>query len=66
VFADNQNPRIWSCVLKHGKAADFQDHTAALQPAGGRITLIASFAEDNQGNLFIVDHSGPVYQVSGD
>lgn len=63
VFADYQNPRIWSFVLKGGKAADFKDHTAALQPGGGRIALISSFAEDNQGNLFIVDHSGPVYQV---
>lgn len=63
VFADYQNPRIWSFVLKDGKAADFKDHTAALQPGNGRIALVASFAEDNQGNLFIVDHSGPVYQV---
>ena len=63
VFADYQNPRIWSFVLKDGKAADFKDHTAALQPGNGRIALVASFAEDNQGNLFIVDHSGPIYQV---
>jgi glucose/arabinose dehydrogenase len=63
VFADYQNPRIWSFVLKDGKAADFKDHTDALQPGGGRIGLIASFAEDNQGNLFIVDHGGPIYQV---
>ena len=63
VFADYQNPRIWSFVLKDGKAADFKDHTAALQPGNGRIALVASFAEDNQGNLFIVDHSGSVYQV---
>ena len=63
VFADYQNPRIWSFVLKDGKVNDFRDHTDALQPEGGRIKLVASFAEDNQGNLFIVDHSGPVYQV---
>ena len=63
VFADYQNPRIWSFVLRNGKAADFKDHTAELQPGEGKISLIASFAEDNQGNLFIVDHSGPVYQV---
>jgi glucose/arabinose dehydrogenase len=66
VFADYQNPRIWSFVLKDGKAADFQDHSAALQPADGAIALVASFAEDNQGNLFIVDHAGAVYQVIGD
>lgn len=63
IFGDYQNPRIWSFVIKDGKAADFKDHTHALQPSGGRIALISSFAEDNHGNLFIIDHSGSVYQV---
>jgi glucose/arabinose dehydrogenase len=63
VFADYQNPRIWSFVLRDGKVADFLDLTDALQPEGGRINLISSFAEDNSGNLFIIDHTGPVYQI---
>jgi glucose/arabinose dehydrogenase len=63
VFADYQNPRIWSFVLRDGKVADFLDLTDALQPEGGRINLISSFAEDNAGNLFIIDHTGPVYQI---
>ena len=63
VFGDYQNPRIWSFVQRGGKASDFHDHTDDLQPEGGRINLLASFAEDNQGNLFIVDHTGPVYQI---
>ncbi len=63
IFADYANPRIWSFVMKNGRAADFKDHTRELQPAGGRINLIASFAEDTRGNLFIVDHSGPIYRI---
>ncbi|MES2440295.1 MAG: PQQ-dependent sugar dehydrogenase [Verrucomicrobiota bacterium] len=63
VFGDYQNPRIWSFALKNGKASGFEDHTKALQPEGGRINLISSFAEDNDGNLFIVDHTGPIYRV---
>jgi hypothetical protein len=63
IFGDYQNPRIWSFVLKSGKASDFIDHTEQLQPQGGKIKQIASFAEDTEGNLFIVDHSGPIYQV---
>ncbi len=63
VFGDYQNPRIWSFELKNGKVTDFQDNTKALQPEGGRINLISSFAEDNDGNLFIVDHSGPIYKI---
>jgi glucose/arabinose dehydrogenase len=64
VFADYQNPRIWSFVEKGGKATDFKDHTKDLQPEGGRINLISSFAEDQEGNLFIIDHTGPIYQIS--
>jgi len=63
IFADYQNPRTWSFVLRNGEAADFHDHTDAFQPGGGRINLISSFAEDNQGNLFIIDHTGPIYQI---
>jgi glucose/arabinose dehydrogenase len=65
LFADYQNPRVWSFVLKDGRVADFKDHSDALQPAGGRIALISSFAEDNQGNLYIIDHTGSVYQIVG-
>ncbi len=63
VFADYQNPRIWSFELKGGKASGFKDHTKDLQPEGGRINLISSFAEDTDGGLFIVDHSGPIYRI---
>lgn len=63
VFGDYQNPRIWSFELKGNKATGFKDHTKELQPEGGRINLISSFAEDNDGNLYIVDHRGPVYRI---
>ena len=65
VFADHQNPRIWSFIMKGGKVTDFKDHTKELQPSGGRINLIPSFAEDNDGNLFIVDMTGPIYRIVG-
>jgi hypothetical protein len=63
IFADYQNPRIWSFELKNGKARDFKDHTDELQPDGGKIKQIPSFGEDLDGNVFIVDHTGPVYQI---
>lgn len=63
IFGDYQNPRIWSFELKNGKATDFKDHTKDLQPEGGRINLISSFAEDADGGLFIVDHTGPIYRI---
>ena len=63
VFADYQNPRIWSVVEKGGKVSDFTDHTSDLQPEGGRINLISSFGEDAEGELYITDLSGPVYRI---
>lgn len=63
IFADYQNPRIWSLREKGGKSTDFQDHTKALQPDGGRISLISSFGEDASGELYITDLTGPVYKI---
>ncbi len=63
IFADYQNPRIWSFIMKAGKAEDFKDHTKELQPENGRINLIPAFAEDASGELYLVDHSGAVYRI---
>lgn len=63
IFGDYQNPRIWSFRMDSGKAVDFTDHTDDLQSESGTIKFVASFAEDNGGGLFIVDHSGPIYRV---
>lgn len=63
IFADYQNPRIWSVVEKDGKVSDFTDHTSELQPEGGRINLISSFGEDAEGELYLTDLSGPVYRI---
>ncbi|MFN7343332.1 MAG: sugar dehydrogenase, partial [bacterium] len=63
LFADYQNPRIWSFIMKGGKAEDFKDHTSELQPKSGRIALIPAFAEDASGELYLVDLSGAVYRI---
>ncbi len=63
LFADYQNPRIWSVVQKGGRVSDLADHTSDLQPEGGRINLISSFAEDADGELYILDLSGPIYRI---
>jgi glucose/arabinose dehydrogenase len=63
IFADYQNPRIWSFRMNQGKADDFQDHTDELQSKDGKIMLISSFAEDHDGGLFIVSHIGSIYRI---
>lgn len=62
-FADYVNPRIWSFEVKNGTANNFEDWTDRLQPAKEKITSIASFGEDNDGNLLIISLSGNIYQV---
>lgn len=63
IFADYQNPRIWSFEMEGGKAGKFTDHTSELQPENGRINLISSFGEDAEGEVYLVDHSGPIYRI---
>lgn len=65
IFADYQNPRIWSFRMSGEKAEDIKDHTDTLQPEGEKVMLISSFAEDPNGELFIVSLSGTVYQIVG-
>jgi hypothetical protein len=63
LFGDYQNSRVWSIEVSKGKAINFADHTKQLCPKNGRINMISSFAEDNDGNLYIIDHTGPVYKI---
>lgn len=63
IFGDYNNRRVWSFVLKGGKVTDFEDHTDEFQPEGGRLGMISSFGEDGEGNLYIVDHGGPILRV---
>ncbi len=37
--------------------------TLTFKPAQGKIDTIASFGEDNDGNLLIISLSGSIYQV---
>lgn len=63
-FADFANPRIWSFEVKNGAMTHFEDWTARLKPSNGAIGTIASFGEDNEGNLLIVSLDGSIWRVS--
>ena len=62
-FADYANPRIWSFEVKSSKMTNYQDWSDRFKPSNGKITAIASFGEDNEGNLLIISHGGKIYQV---
>lgn len=64
IFADYQLPRIWSFRLNKGKATDFSDHSEEWKPESGNYQLISSFAEDNQGNLFVICLSGKLFKLT--
>jgi len=63
IFGDYNNKRVWSFVLKKGKATDVKDHTDEFQPEDGKLGMISSFGEDSLGNVYIVDHGGPILRI---
>ncbi|HYB99117.1 MAG TPA: PQQ-dependent sugar dehydrogenase [Candidatus Limnocylindrales bacterium] len=71
-FADFATARIWSLIYDGSAPAtfdgsnytDLSDRTAELDPAGeASIDDVASFGEDAQGNLYIVELGGQLFRV---
>ncbi|WP_367872573.1 sorbosone dehydrogenase family protein [Luteolibacter sp. Populi] len=63
IFGDYNNRRVWSFVLKGGKATDVEDHTDDFAPEGGKVGMISSFGEDSVGNVYIVDQGGAILRI---
>lgn len=73
IFGDYGSDNIWSLEFDGSDPSthdgtnftNFVNRTASFTPDVGSIGSIASFGEDNQGNLYIVDLGGEVFQVVG-
>ena len=71
-FADFVTSRVWSFRFNGDAPADhdgtnfddFIDWTDLLNPDAGVISSIASFGEDADGNLYIVDRGGEIFRIS--
>jgi glucose/arabinose dehydrogenase len=71
-FADFITGQIWSLVWDRSDPGAFDgtnftdqvEHTNAIVTDAGTIDMIASFGEDPDGNLFIVDLGGEVFQIA--
>lgn len=63
LFADYVSHRIWGITQKNGKLGKFTDYTDQFKPDKGQLGPISSFAEDANGELYIIDHSGPIYRI---
>ncbi|UCG63334.1 MAG: PQQ-dependent sugar dehydrogenase [Candidatus Zixiibacteriota bacterium] len=59
-FGDFCSGQVWSLRYENGTVADFADRTGEL---GLGQAAVASFGEDNSGELYIVDFGGTVYKV---
>jgi hypothetical protein len=70
-FADYGTSRIWTFKYVGGVMTEFTERTAELAPGGGlTIASIASFGEDANGEIYIVDRAGvgtgEIYKVFAD
>jgi glucose/arabinose dehydrogenase len=61
-FADYIKARLWS-LQRSGDKVVFKDHPIDLGPGKGRLGPVASFGEDNDGNLYVVDHNGGIFRL---
>lgn len=63
LFADHSGP-IWSLTYAGGVASPAIDIAATLFPTGARPTAIASFGEDDAGELYLLNRTpGTVYRI---
>lgn len=63
-FADYCSRKIYSFEMSGGAATNFVERTAQLAPAsGGPISQITAFGEDANGELYICDRVGKLWQI---
>jgi glucose/arabinose dehydrogenase len=70
-FADWVSNNVWSFRYENGQKTEFLLRNSAITPSLDNTTVnqIASFGEDAEGEMYIVDHGGQVYKIvpaSGD
>jgi glucose/arabinose dehydrogenase len=65
LFADYGSGKYWSFRYENGVKTAFTDRTSQLTPSieGATVNQIASFGEDANGELYIVDHGGQVFKI---
>ncbi len=64
VFADFVSNRIWTAQLTPaGRAVDFIERTGQITPTAGVLNLIASFAVDGRGRLYVVGLDGEIHRL---
>lgn len=62
-FADHVKPHIWSIDLKHEAPFELKHWADDFKTGKKPIARISSFAEDPQGDLYILSLSGTIHKV---
>ncbi len=62
-FADWCSRQIWSIRVVDGEATDLRTRTAELDPPNFSISSIASFGQDRNGDVYIVDRGGEIFKI---
>jgi glucose/arabinose dehydrogenase len=63
-YADYVTDQLWTFKIVGGAAVDVTNRTQQIVSDGGDIDQISSFAEDSQGNLYILQLDGEIHRLS--
>ncbi len=63
-YADYVTDQLWTFRIVGGAAVDVTNRTQQIVADGGTIAQISSFAEDSQGNLYILQLDGEIHRLS--
>lgn len=62
-YGDSCSGRIWSLVVRGGKATDVRVEPFTVRDSGGY--GVVSFGEDAAGELYVVSFDGTIYRLAG-
>ena len=63
LFGDFVSAQIWSFQFDGENAVNLQNWTSDLAPDTGNLNDLASFGEDADGNLYVIDLGGQIYRI---
>lgn len=62
-FADYCTGQVWSLRQEQGVGVDLIDHTTALDPPLGSLSLLTALGTDGAGELLFVTYGGRIYRM---
>ena len=64
IFGDYCTGKIWSIVINDNEFINLKNHTdSIMESIGKKEFYLSSFGQNNNGEIFIVDYNGTIYQL---